>query len=183
MPDPDLLLPWLSTTSRVLFAAPTGIGKTMSAIGFGMAAADGSGFLHWRGVRPTRVLFIDGEMSRRLLQRRLSDEAARLRRRPEGFHILSHEDVENFRPLNTLEGQAFIERVIKRIGGVDLIIFDNIMCLLAGNMKETEQWAATLPWVRSLTRKSASALFSKYKLELIAANKVACNETMTWLLN
>jgi hypothetical protein len=152
LPKPDLLLPWLSTTSRVLFAAPTGIGKTMFGIGLGMRAADGKGFLHWAGVRPARVLFVDGEMAQRLLQQRLIDEAARLGRRPEGFHILSHEDVENFRPLNTPEGQAFIERVIERIGGVDLIIFDNIMSLLAGNMKETEQWAATMPWVRSLTR-------------------------------
>jgi hypothetical protein len=28
--------------------------------------------------------------------------------------------------------------------------------------------------------KSASALFSKHKRELIVANKVACNETMAW---
>jgi RecA-family ATPase len=70
LPPSDLLLPWLSTTSRVLIAAFTGIGKTMFGIGLGMAAADGSGFLHWRGVRPARVLFIDGEMSRRLLQQR-----------------------------------------------------------------------------------------------------------------
>ena len=159
LPSSDLLLPWLSTTSRVLIAAFTGIGKTMFGIGLGMAAADGSGFLHWRGVRPARVLFIDGEMSRRLLQQRLIDEVARLGRSPEGFHILSHEDVENFRPLNTPEGQAFIERMIERIGSVDLIIFDNIMSLLAGNMKETEQWAATLSWVRSLTRRKIGQMW------------------------
>jgi hypothetical protein len=159
LPRPDLLLPWLSTTSRVLFSAPTGIGKTMFGIGLGMRSADGSGFLHWAGVRSARVLFIDGEMSQRLLQQRLIDEAARLGHKPNGFHILSHEDVENFRPLNTPEGQALIEKVIQRIGGVDLITFDNVMSLLAGNMKETEPWAATLPWVKSLTRRSIGQIW------------------------
>jgi hypothetical protein len=163
LPSADLLLPWLSTTSRVLFPAPTGIGKTMFGIGLGMRCAAGSGFLHWPSIRPARTLLIDGEMSRRLSQQRLKDEAKQLGREPDGFHILSHEDVENFRPLNTPEGQAFIEEVIKRIGStlnlaanvppVDLIIFDNVMCLLAGNMKDTEQWAATMPWVKSLTRR------------------------------
>ena len=165
LPSSDLLLPWLSTTSRVLIAAFTGIGKTMFGIGLGMAAADGSGFLHWRGVRPARVLFIDGEMSRRLLQQRLIDEAARLGVSAEGFHVLSHEDVENFRPLNTPEGQAFIERIIERIGGVDLIEFDNVMSLLAGNMKETEPWAATMPWVRSLTRRNIGQIWMHHTNE------------------
>ena len=49
--------------------------------------------------------------------------------------------------------------MIERIGGVDLIIFDNIMSLLAGNMKETEQWAATLSWVRSLTRRKIGQMW------------------------
>jgi hypothetical protein len=105
------------------------------------------------------VLVVDGEMSRRLLQRRLIDEASRLKMVPEGFHILSHEDVENFLPLNTEEGQALIEAVIKRIGGVDVILFDNVMSLLAGNMKDTEQWAGTMPWVKSLTRRCIGQLW------------------------
>jgi hypothetical protein len=160
LPQADLFLPWLSSTSRVLFSAPTGSGKTMWGIGLGMGCAVlpapdvlPPGFLHWRSVRAARVLLVDGEMSRRLLQQRLIDEARRLSHKPDGFHILSHEDVENFPPLNTSEGQALIEKVIERIGGVDLIIFDNVMCLLAGNMKDTEQWAATVPWVKSLTRR------------------------------
>jgi RecA-family ATPase len=148
LPQADLLLPCLSTTSRVLFAAPTGIGKTMFGIGLGMGCAARLGYLHWESVRPAHVLFVDGEMSRRLLQQRLTGEAKRLNSEPGNFHVLSHEDVENFLPLNMPEGQAFIETVITRIGGadnLDLIIFDNVACLLAGNMKETKQWAATLP--------------------------------------
>jgi hypothetical protein len=45
---------------------------------------------------------------------------------PAGFHALNHEDVENFAPLNTSEGQNIVEEVIKRIE-IEFIIFDNIM--------------------------------------------------------
>jgi hypothetical protein len=145
-----------------------------------ISAAAGSGFLHWRGVRPARVLFIDGEMSRRLLQTRLIDEAARLGLKPDGFHILSHEDVENFRPLNTPEGQTFIEGMIERIGGVDLIEFDNVMSLLAGNMKETEQWAVTMPWVRSLTRRKIGQIWMHHTNE---ENKSYGDKTREWQMD
>jgi hypothetical protein len=157
LPPPDCILGhWLTTTSRVLVSAPSGLGKTMLGLALALATAAGKGFLHWGGVRPerrpARVLFIDGEMSRRLLKQRLADEVARLGMQPDGMFVLSHEDVENFAPLNSPEGQAFINKVIRAIGGVDLIVFDNIMSLIAGDMKDEESWRQTLPWVRTLTR-------------------------------
>jgi hypothetical protein len=33
------------------------------------------------------------------------------------------------------------------------------MCLLAGDMKEAEPWAAVMPWVRSLTRRRIGQLW------------------------
>jgi RecA-family ATPase len=161
LPPPDFILGnWLTTTSRVLIFAPTGLGKTMFGIGIGMAISIGSGFLHWRETRPARVLFVDGEMSRRLLKERLAAEVARVGGvRPEGMNILSHEDIENFAPLNTPEGQAVIDAVIQRIGGVDLIHFDNVMSLIAGDQKDEEGWRQTLPWVRSLTKRNIGQIW------------------------
>jgi AAA domain len=154
LPEPDFILgSWLTTTSRVFLFAPTGLGKTMVALALALAIAAGADFLHWEGRRPTRVLFVDGEMSRRLLKQRLADEVRRLGCQPEGFHILSHEDVENFAPLNSKEGQAIIEAEIARCGGIDLIVFDNVMSLIAGDQKDEEGWRHTLPWIRSLTRR------------------------------
>src|SRR5262249_20125089 len=72
---------------------------------------------------------------------------------PEGMHVLSHEDVDGFAPLNTREGQALVECQIERIGTLDLIMFDNVMCLISGDQKDEEGWRQVLPWVRSLTRR------------------------------
>jgi hypothetical protein len=160
LPAPDFILgDWLSTTSRALLVAPTGLGKTGFALAKALHAAAGKDFLHWRGRRPCKVLYIDGEMARRLFKERIADAAKRLGEQPAGFHALSHEDVEGFAPLNTREGQSYIERLIEQIGNPDLIVFDSIMCLLVGDMKDGEPWAQIMPWVRSLTRRRIGQLW------------------------
>src|SRR5262249_26222978 len=144
---PDFLMGhWLTTTTRMMLTAATGLGKTNFGLALGMRVAAGKDFLHWQGRRKARVLYIDGEMSRRLLKQRVLDEAERLGTSPETFFALSHEDIEGFKPLNTIEGQAWMDALIKKLGGIDLIIFDNIMCLTVGDMKDSEPWQQTLPW-------------------------------------
>jgi hypothetical protein len=144
---------WMTTTSRILQIAPTGIGKTNFVLQLAMASAAGKDFLHWRGRRPSKVLYVDGEMSRRLLKQRIIDAARRLGVDPPGFHGLSHEDFSEFHPLNTPEGQEQIERIILQIGNPDLVIFDSVMCLTIGDMKEEAPWNQAMPWVRSLTQR------------------------------
>jgi AAA domain len=156
---------WLTTTSRTIGSADTGIGKTLFAIGFGITSAAKLPFLHWsEPSRPIRVLYIDGEMSRRVMKQRLIDAVARLDRGvvpPECFHMLSHEDVSDgtWMPLNTTAGQQLIEKQIARIGGVDLIVFDNVMSLILGDQKDEEGWQKVMPWVRSLTRRRIAQLW------------------------
>jgi len=154
LPEPDFLMgEWITTTSRILQVAPTGIGKTNLIISLGMAIAAGIDFLHWRGRRVSNVLYVDGEMSRRLLKQRILEAAMRLGAEPEGFHALSHEEFSNFQPLNTKEGQDQIEFIIAQIAEVDLVIFDSVMCLTIGDMKEEGPWNQIMPWVRSLTQR------------------------------
>ena len=73
-PSDPLLGHWLTTTSRVLLTAPTGLGKSMLAIPLGMCAAAGMPFLRWEGRRACKMLYVDGEMANRLLKERLADE-------------------------------------------------------------------------------------------------------------
>jgi hypothetical protein len=155
----DLLLgDWLTTTSRCLLPAQSGIG-TNFMLALGMRSAAGQGFLHWRGQRAAKVLYIDGEMSRRLLKQRLADEIQRIGCTPAEFHVLSREDVEDFKPLNTPEGAQDMLALIEEIGGVDLAIFDSIMCLLIGSMSEEEPWAQTMQLVRELTRRKVGQIW------------------------
>jgi hypothetical protein len=159
LPAPDFIMgSWLSTTTRGLLVGPTGLGKTNLGLALALHIAAGADFLHWRGQRPCKVLYIDGEMSRRLFRQRIEDAVNRLGERPAGFHALSHEDVEKFAPLNTAAGQALMERLIAQISP-DFIGFDSIMCLLRGEMKEGESWAQVMPWVRSLTRRGIGQLW------------------------
>jgi hypothetical protein len=79
LPSPDYLIGnWMTTTSRALFTADTGLGKTNFALAAFAHLAAGVDFLHWRITKPRRVLYVDGEMSRRLLKQRLEDATRRL---------------------------------------------------------------------------------------------------------
>jgi AAA domain len=160
LPEPDFLMGhWLTTTSRMLLTAATGLGKTNFGLALGMRISAGMDFLHWRAHRPARVLYIDGEMSRRLLRLRVLDEEQRVGITPEAFFALSHEDIEGFKPLNTIEGQVWMNALIVKVGGVDLVIADNIMCLTVGDMKDPEPWQQTIPWALSLTKRSIGQLW------------------------
>jgi hypothetical protein len=118
------------------------------------------GFLHWCAKRAGRVLYIDGEMSRRQMKRRLQDAVRRAGGEVgEGLVILSKEDFEDMPPLNTGPGQKWLDAFIAKHGPFDLIVFDNLQALLVGDMKDEEQWAGILPWVRSLTRRSIGQLW------------------------
>jgi AAA domain len=153
LPPPDFIMgKWLTTTSRVLLSADTGLGKSILIKALAMHIALGRRFLHWQACRPCRVLYIDGEMSRRLLKERITAECARLGEDPETFFALSREDIEGLKPFNTPAGRAWLLAFIEKIGGLDLVIFDNIMCLTVGDMKDPEAWQQTLPLALHLTK-------------------------------
>jgi hypothetical protein len=159
--DPDFLMgELLSTTTRMMLVAATGLGKTHVAMALAIHIAAGKDFLHWKGHRPARVLYIDGEMSKRQFRKRILDLARRFTGpQPNTLFFLCKEDVPEMAPLNTKAGQNLVEDYIKQIGGVDLIIFDSIMCLTMGNLKETDAWQNTLPWVQKLTRESKGQIW------------------------
>jgi hypothetical protein len=163
--EPDLLMGhMLSTTVRALLNATTGIGKTNFSMAlFGHIGA-GKDFLHWRCPRPRHVLYIDGEMSRKLFRDRIADVVRRLGAPPVGTYFFNKADVENFAPLNTPEGQAAIWQLIAEIERrsgqkLDAVCFDSIMALLLGDMKEEDAWRDTMPLVYALTKRQIGQLW------------------------
>ena len=161
IPPLDLLLGnVLSTTTRALFIAPTGLGKTNIALAMSFSIANGDGFLHWRGNgNARRVLYIDGEMSARVFQRRIKDALRRAGKTPGKLFAFSREDFPDMPPLNTESGQKYIDSVLEKLGGIDLIVFDNIQALIPGDLKDSESWQQVLPWARELTRRHVGQLW------------------------
>jgi hypothetical protein len=147
----------LTTTCRVIIAGPTGLGKTLLGLGAAFAIIRQENFAHWVAGQPGRVLYIDGEMPRTEIKRRLLSNSKG--GAPDNLLVLSREDFEDMPPLNTERGQVWLDQFIKQHGPFALIIFDNIQSLLTGNMKDEELWAAVLPWVRSLTRRQIGQLW------------------------
>ena len=139
--DP-LLGELLTTTTRGLLAAPTGLGKTNIVVQLAMHMAAGKAFLHWDCPRPARVLYIDGEMSRRRLKSASERCGKPTWSPPATFFASSHETIDKFAPLNTKQGQQCVERLIGKIGGVDFVFLDSVMCLTVGDMKDEESLAA-----------------------------------------
>ena len=167
IPPPDRLLGDLvTTTSRIFLVGRTGLGKTMLGFGLAVGMAAGTGFLHWRSARPARVLYLDGEMPGELIKSRAIDALRRAGDHPPppGKLVIFARDSEEefarryptlpaFAPLNTAGGQNFLLALIAALGGVDVIIFDNVMSLISGDQKDELSWTETLPLVASLTSK------------------------------
>ena len=164
MPPPDRLLgDLLTTTSRMFFVSRTGLGKTMLGFAIACGIASGRGFLHWRSGRPARVLYIDGEMPGELIKSRSIDALRRagMPPPPRNLLIYSRDTDEEFAtqfptlgmmpPLNTDDGHNFVLALINALGGVDVVIFDNVMSLVAGDHREEIPWNETLPLVAKLT--------------------------------
>jgi hypothetical protein len=163
--EPDRLLgDLLTTTTRVFLVGRTGLGKTLLALAMAAGIASGAGFLHWRSARPARVLYLDGEMPAELIKLRACDAIRRLRHAaiPPGNLLIFGRDIEAearvtcpglppFAPLNTPDGQNFLMALITTVGGIDVVVFDNVMSLVAGDQKDEIPWSETLPLVAALT--------------------------------
>jgi AAA domain len=164
LPQTDPLLGDLvTTTSRILLVGPTGLGKTNFLVPLGMTVADGVSFLHWcGGGKLRRVLYVDGEMSRRLFRARLDDAARRHGNRPATFFPLSREDFEDLPPLDTAAGQKYIDSVISVLGAIDLVIFDNLQALTLGDLRDPESWRKVNPWTRDLTRRCVGQIWVQH---------------------
>jgi len=99
---------------------PTGAEKTNFAMALNFAMARGVDFLHWKARRAAKhMLYIDGEMSRRLIKERLIQAVDRHGAIPDNLTIINRDDYPMMPPLNTPEGQKFIDWIIGQIEGVE----------------------------------------------------------------
>ena len=148
-----------TTTTRAMLSARTGLGKTHLGFAFGFAIGAATSFCHWRARRGARVLIVDGEMAVELVKERLADVEKRTGCRPSTVYVLCKEDVANMPPLDTLEGQRWLDALIESLGGIDFLILDSVMALTTGDLREEESWKPVIPWMLSLTKRRIGVLW------------------------
>ena len=167
IPDRDYLLGRvLCTTSRWFVIGETGIGKTLFGCAMGGAATKGSAFLNWEARRPSRVMYLDGELPIETFKERMELIAAR-HGRELPFFGYNREDLgfDGMPPLNTPAGQAWLRREIEAIKP-DLIIFDSIMCLLVGSMTDEATWLPMKPLVCELSGRHIAQVWFNHANDL-----------------
>ena len=156
---------------RMFIVGRTGLGKTLLGFALAVAMASGSPFLHWKAGRPCRVLYIDGEMPGPLIRQRLRDALRRAGLPDLGGRLtIFARDLEEeiatrfpglgaFQPLNMEAGHKWVLTLIDLIGGVDVLVLDNVMSLLEGVQKEEEAWTGANPLVASLSRRQIAQIW------------------------
>lgn len=173
-PSVTLLGELLTTTARIFLVGKTGLGKSLLLYGMGAGMASGAGFLHWRSSRPARVLIVDGEMPSELIKTRVMEAVSRAGStiKPGNLTIFARDSEEQFakmfphigmfEPLNTPQGLQWLQRLIKALGGVDVILFDNVMSLISGDQKDEISWTGTLPLVQWLTSQQIGQVWADH---------------------
>lgn len=172
VPDEDRLLgDLITTTTRTFLVGKTGLGKTQLALAIAIGMASGRGFMHWRSHRAARVLIVDGEMPAALIKQRMQDAIQRAGVRPDPTNLILYaRDLEDefarrfpqlgrMDALNTPAGRAWLLAFIDALGGVDVVIFDNVMSLVAGDQKDEVSWTDTTPLVHALTARRIGQLW------------------------
>jgi putative DNA primase/helicase len=114
-----------------------GVGKTWFALGIAKALSNGGSFGPWKAHRPTKVLYVDGEMPADLM-----------RQRDRGFgngqlSFLNHEILfdrtQKVLNITNPEAQnAIMDLCINR--GIEVVMLDNLSTLASG-MKENDAFA------------------------------------------
>jgi AAA domain/Helix-turn-helix domain of resolvase len=155
-PREMLLDPIIPEKGLAMLYASRGTGKTHIALGIAYAVASGTKFLKWSAPRVRRVLLIDGEMPGAALQDRLTQIAAGAQ--PDTLKILAGDLLEagGIGNLGSPEVQAELDPLL---GGIDLLILDNLSSLTAViRDNDAESWGPLQEWLLRLRRRGLSVL-------------------------
>ena len=158
-----ILSPWLMTQSLNMCHGWRGIGKTHMSLGVFFAVGTGSSFLNWTASKAIRVLLIDGEMPGAALQERLAAiiASAGIEPLPGYLSILTPDLQAGAMPdLANHEGQEAISKIADKVHA-ELIIVDNLSCLVRGGGRENdaESWLSVSEWALMQRQKGRSVLF------------------------
>lgn len=156
-----LLAPVLPKQGLVMLHAARGIGKTFLGLSMAYAVASGGGvFGRWQAPAPAPVLYLDGEMPARTLQRRIASIVAGNEAeppQPDFLRFLTPDLQPGPMPnVATAVGQCAIEPFLE---GVSLVVVDNLATLARhGRSNDEESWIPVQGWLLELRRRGLSVL-------------------------
>jgi len=158
-----ILEPWLMSQSLNMVYGWRGTGKTHVSLGISYAVACGGSFLNWQAAKPSRVLLVDGEMPAPALQERMAAIIASTGMEPpeNGLHLITPDLQSGAMPdLAEADGQKAISDIAEALQA-ELIIVDNLSCLVRGNGRENdaESWVSVSEWALLQRQRGRSVLF------------------------
>lgn len=180
VPPARLIGPMVKPSLCLLHGA-AGSAKTFLSLGLAVHLAAGVDFLDWEVPEPRQVVYIDGEIGRATVQRRISDLIF--------GHGLDEEliagnlIVEGFdrqdTPIPWLDEPGFIG-VIEKYPDVKLIIADNVRTLTRPDFDENtvEAWAGVNDTLKALRAAGVSALVNHHGNRSGGYNGSAAQETL-----
>jgi hypothetical protein len=147
----QLLSPLISKQSLSMVYAWRGVGKTWFGLGLAYAIASGGQFMRWQAPKPSRVLYLDGEMPANALQKRLATIVNGGEHEPEEgfFNLVTPDLCGNLVPdLATKEGQAVVDSLIASCNA-DFVVVDNLSCWVrsGGNENDADSWRPMSEWL------------------------------------
>ena len=155
-----LLKPWLHSQDLTMIHAGRGIGKTHLAIAIMYAVATGGTFAGWVAPKPTKVLYLDGELPGRVLQNRLSMHLPAMEPQRGFVRVFTPDllpDGVGLPDLSTPEGQDVVEAMIEEDTG--LLIVDNLSAWCrTGRENDGESWNPIATWILQLRRRGIAVL-------------------------
>ncbi len=154
-------LPWLLKQSVNMIHAWRGTGKTHVAFGIAYALATKNKFLTWQATKKVKVLYIDGELAVTEVQERLQEIvlSAPGREIPDSLDWITPDlQLEGMPDLSTVKGQTKIDALI---GETEVIIIDNLSCLVRGdgNENDADSWSSVQEWALKHKREGRSIVF------------------------
>ena len=166
-PRQHLCGPWLLERGFSMVFAPTGVGKSLFALGVAAAVAGGGTFGHWEAPAPRRVLLVDGEMDPSDLKSRFQlivDAATGGDKQQviDNIHVYArHDQPVGDTSFPDFGDEGHEQRILERIRLVrpDLVILDNLSTLATvDDANASEAWDPFLKLLHRIRETGAAVL-------------------------
>jgi len=156
-----ILHPWLHSQDLCMIFAARGIGKTHFALAIAYAVATGGTFLRWKATKPSKVLYLDGELPGAVMQRRLLMHCPDAEPAPGYLRVFTPDlpEMEGraLPDLATWDGQQEIDKMIQPDTAV--VIVDNLSAWArTGRENEAESWHPIAEWILGLRRRGIAVV-------------------------